>query len=438
MLTIAKLRGALSRVEYLTFPGLSERELQGTWIGSAAPLAGLEPGSRVDPSDLLLTLEGYSPRDRVRLQHHRKPYPVRTAGWDFTFSVAKSLSLAAADPDVSPVAVDILTSVEAAIDALWPVIEHMLAPNGSQAQPGPTEPTPAIAARYTHLLSRPGDPHVHVHLIVPNTCVVHTTNGLAWRAVDPIRPLLASQDLDRLFQAEIARNMVACGYPVVLDKDGRAQLPAIPAELCARYSKAQQAIIAAELEERSTRTGPMARKQSRARSIINQRIRQPKSYARGRSSLSNPDRARIRHVLEPLSRLRIRPNKRVRKITPYERAYRQKLLAAAKDEIAAREANDEIGRQVIARSMRSVANSNFNTPLGAVLFAILVWIRVAEQRRRRHYALLGVDDDDSRQLARDMASRRRRGPLITSPTKTYAATTKAHDAHARPASPAHR
>jgi conjugative relaxase-like TrwC/TraI family protein len=388
-------------VDYLFFKGLEDAERRGVWIGRACPYAGVRAGDAVEPADLLLMLEGYSPEDRVRLQHHRKAYPARIAGWDFTFSVSKTLSLAASIPE-DPISAAVRVAFQQSLITLFMVIEHMLAPNTGQPQPGDDEWTPAAGALFTHFTSRHNDPHLHAHMILPNACVVQLEDGTrAWRAVDPIRPFLGSQDLDRILQREMARRLAEQGIPVVTDADERVHLAAIPDELCRRYSRSHEAILRAEAEERNNPSGkPLARKLAKGRSLINTRIRPPKTEG-AQSTLTKQDREELRAALMSL---RKRSKKRVRAVLPYSG---RRLQAEVQSALHQANIDAEQGRAVIARSVRAIAGRNRNTPVGALLDAVLILIRLASARRRERNAVLGLDDPEVSELSTSLAARAR-------------------------------
>jgi len=115
------------------------------------------------------------------------------AGYDFTFSVPKSVSALWAVADARVQAM-IVAAHHAAVADVLDLMEREVAatrigatgPDGAVAQ---VEVTGMIATAYDHYDSRAGDPQLHTHVVVSNkVCAVHDGK---WRALDG-RPIHAA------------------------------------------------------------------------------------------------------------------------------------------------------------------------------------------------------------------------------------------------------
>lgn len=146
------------------------------WAGQAAEDLGL--AGPVQPDDFRRVLESRHPRTGVVLGSGR----VSVAALDLTFSAPKSASVlfALAGPDAARTVVAAHT--EAVAGALSYLEQHALSATRRAGPARDVLPTSgAVAAVFTHGVSRNGDPHVHSHVVLAN--LVHAADG-RWSACD--------------------------------------------------------------------------------------------------------------------------------------------------------------------------------------------------------------------------------------------------------------
>lgn len=303
MLSVAALRGPQARVEYLFDGALSEVERTGSWLGSACPKAGVPGLSRVDPGDLLHCLEGFAPGDSASLQARR--HTNRIAGWDFTFSVSKSLSVAAEDDDLAAI---ILPAFTAALPPALLFIEHAVSPRHDRDPDDVIAPYPLFAAAFIHRSNRWNEPHLHAHVIIPNTCV--TPAG--WRALRERHVAGNCLLTNAVFQRELLRRIEPSGLVLINDPIGGVSLPLVPQEVCAGLSSGRSAILDFERQQppsaRKTSRSRYRTKSGKGRMVANFAVRPEKrASAQGRiASLPSPVRDRLRESFAAL-RASLRP-----------------------------------------------------------------------------------------------------------------------------------
>ena len=148
----------------------------GHWAGGAAEGLGLD--GPVRPAEFERLLEGRHPRTGLVLGTGR----TSVAAFDLTFSAPKSASLlyALAGPDTARAVVAVHT--EAVAGSLSYLEKHgITATRHSGHSPCVLPTSGALAAVFTHGVSRNGDPHIHSHVVVAN--LVHGADG-RWGACD--------------------------------------------------------------------------------------------------------------------------------------------------------------------------------------------------------------------------------------------------------------
>jgi conjugative relaxase-like TrwC/TraI family protein len=148
----------------------------GQWAGSAA--AGLGLAGRVRADEFRRLLESRHPRTGVVLGSGRVSVPA----FDLTFSAPKSVSVLFALAGAEAARTVVAVHDEAVAGSLSYLEQHAIT---ATRQSGPSRlvlPTSgAVAAVFTHGVSRNGDPHIHSHLVVAN--LVHGADG-RWGACD--------------------------------------------------------------------------------------------------------------------------------------------------------------------------------------------------------------------------------------------------------------
>lgn len=155
----------------------------GRWVGAAAGDLGLEPAVPVEAASFRALLAGLHPGTG-------RPLPLprgdrrRVAGYDLTFSVPKSVSVAFALGGVEVARSVMAAHREAVTGALGYLEQHGLGAtrwhreDGQRAVIGTSGFTGAL---FTHGVSRNLDPHLHSHVVVVNA--VQGVDG-RWSACD--------------------------------------------------------------------------------------------------------------------------------------------------------------------------------------------------------------------------------------------------------------
>ncbi len=148
----------------------------GQWAGRAAEGLGLT--GPVRPDEFRRLLESRHPRTGVVLGSGRVSVPAL----DLTFSAPKSASVLFALAGAEAARTVVAVHDQAVAGSLSYLEQHAVT---ATRQTGPSRvvlPTSgAVAAVFTHGVSRNGDPHVHSHVVVAN--LVHGADG-RWGACD--------------------------------------------------------------------------------------------------------------------------------------------------------------------------------------------------------------------------------------------------------------
>ncbi len=271
MQTVWKLRvGAeayyLSQVasgldEYYTGAG----EAPGVWAGSGIESLGLT--GEVDPADLRAVLAGLAPGtgqtpNGTTLRSH----PRRVPGFDLTFAVPKSVSVAYAPAD-RRVQHLIVTACEAAlVETLgWLEREACFVRRGtnkaenrqSWGQSWGTRRTVArgfVGAAYRHRTSRAGDPHLHWHVLVAN--LAQGVDG-RWSALDGRAIYDTARTGGAVFQAAMRRELTdTLGVEWGPVHEDAAEIAGIPGHVLREFSQRHEQI--AEWLDNTGESGPAA------------------------------------------------------------------------------------------------------------------------------------------------------------------------------------
>jgi conjugative relaxase-like TrwC/TraI family protein len=208
----------------------SGEAIPSAWMGKGAELLGLR--GPVQEKDLTAILEGRitdatGPRQlgRTRID---KETSERTrehrAGWDFTISASKSMSLAAlALPDEKLNAAATAAhraGVQAAFDFLEREAGRISAGQGGRD----TAPAGLVAASYEHVLSRAGDEQLHSHLLFANVGLGEDGKAASLRERDIFRLRRAA---DHIYHSTVAGHMERAGHAMEFTKEGAAELVGI-------------------------------------------------------------------------------------------------------------------------------------------------------------------------------------------------------------------
>ena len=240
-------------------------ESVGRWVGNAATALGLD--GEVSGEDLRAVLAGLAPGTALTPNGEQlRPHPRRVPGFDLTFSVPKSVSVAYAlgDPLVQGAVVE---AGEAAVAETLAWLEreachvrrgtnnrHAKVPDvemwGTRRLPG----AGFVAAQFRHRTSRAGDPQLHWHVLVANT-----TQGpdRRWSALDGTGLYRSKRTAGVMFQAALRRELTErLGVEWTPPVKDSCEIAGIPRKIIRLFSKRRDE-IEAELE-RLGASGPKA------------------------------------------------------------------------------------------------------------------------------------------------------------------------------------
>ena len=184
----------------------------GTWHGILAGELGLDQG--VDFDQFHRLAGGRHPITDTILVHNpvarkNSGVLVHRAGWDFTFSAPKSISitgLVGGDPDIRRV------HREAVLGAL-----ELIEPY-TQAHLGGTKPRLTtgkfLIARFEHETSRRLDPALHDHCFCLNLTL--TPDGKS-HALDPLELFRCQKFATAAYRTYLAHHLQTLGYPIVIE-----------------------------------------------------------------------------------------------------------------------------------------------------------------------------------------------------------------------------
>ncbi len=258
MQTVWKLRvGAeayyLSQVasgldEYYTGAG----EARGVWVGGGIGSLGLT--GEVDPSDLRAVLARLSPGTGLTPNGATlRSHPRRVPGFDLTFAVPKSVSVAYALAD-RRVQHLIVTACEAALGETlgWLEREACFVRRGTNKAEnreawGEAWGTRRMVARgfvgaaYRHRTSRAGDPHLHWHMLVAN--MAQGVDG-RWSALDGRAIYDTARTGGVMFQAAMRRELTeTLGVEWGPVHEDAAEIAGIPCRVLREFSQRHEQIV---------------------------------------------------------------------------------------------------------------------------------------------------------------------------------------------------
>ena len=214
------------------------------WRGEAAALMGLQ--GRVEAGDLTRVLEGKivdatGARELGRARIDRETGERRVehrAGWDFTISSPKSLSIQAlVHGDKSA-----LDAHRRAVDAAFAYLQR----HGAQfrTKSGEYQQGAGLAAAsFEHVSSRARDPQLHTHLLIANTTIDPKT-GKAY-SLSNERLFEARRAADAVYHNTLAAELQKAGYAVRFDREGRIEIDHYRAQDLKEFSTRSKEIEAA-------------------------------------------------------------------------------------------------------------------------------------------------------------------------------------------------
>jgi conjugative relaxase-like TrwC/TraI family protein len=221
-----------------------DKRIQGEWQGQLAKEWGLT--GEVQEQQFARLSEGQDPHTGEQLIAHRRSYTyelengdqVKTmehrAGWDFTFSAPKSVSITALVGEDRRILEAHKDSVTIALDALE---EYTQARLGGDYSPETTGRW--VVAKFHHDTARPdqkeqyGAPQLHTHSVVFN--VTRRENGSV-RALDAVELFRSHQFGSAVYQAELGKRLRELGYGVQAGKNGAPEISGYSSEYLAANS----------------------------------------------------------------------------------------------------------------------------------------------------------------------------------------------------------
>ena len=242
------------------------------WLGSGAALQGLR--GEVGRDALRAQLSGaVHDRDGTarQLGIQRGGEFQHRAGWDFTVSAPKSVSLEALVNGRADVDNAHRKSVAAAVAYLE---RHAATAriNGQFVQTGNL-----TAAVYEHVSSRAGDPQLHSHVLIAN--VTHDSQGRA-RSVSNERLMEHRKAADSIYHATLSRELQRLGYSVRHDRAGHVEIASYTPAQLADFSTRSKEIEKALAARGQTREGSSAE----ARQVAALATRAPKNLPETREA----------------------------------------------------------------------------------------------------------------------------------------------------------
>jgi conjugative relaxase-like TrwC/TraI family protein len=233
-------------------------EIAGEWQGRLAQQFGLT--GAVSADDFAKLSQGQHPQTGEQLVRQRASYEYKIAdgktiktmehraGWDATFSAAKSVSLTALVGGDERVREAHRESVSVALDQL----EHY-----TQARIGGNHPPETtgkfIAAKFEHDTARPVDgyvaPQLHTHAVVFN--ITERDNAQS-RAIQPQSLFASQQFATAIYQSELTYRLRQLGYEITTGRSGAPEIKGYTQEyLDASSPRSQQIRVYLERTGRS-------------------------------------------------------------------------------------------------------------------------------------------------------------------------------------------
>ena len=252
-------------------------ESVGRWVGNAATGLGLD--GEVSGDDLRAVLAGLAPGTGLTPNGDQlRPHPRRVPGFDLTFSVPKSVSIAYAlgDPLVQGAVVE---AGEAAVAETLAWLEreachvrrgtnnrHAKVPDvemwGTRRLPG----AGFVAAQFRHRTSRAGDPQLHWHVLVANL-----TRGpdRRWSALDGTGLYRSKRTAGVVFQAALRRELTQrLGVEWTPPVKDSCEIAGIPRRVIRLFSKRRD-----EIEAELARLGASGPKASEAATLATRKTK---------------------------------------------------------------------------------------------------------------------------------------------------------------------
>lgn len=231
--------------------------IPGRWFGQGAHDLGYAGDVRSDDFSRLLEGRG---RDDAQITEAERGTGKRRAGWDFTVSADKSVSIAAlVNGDDRLVA----AHEDAVLRSLEELERHVQTRqrHGKDDSLRERQTTGRmVAATFRHESSRALDPQLHTHVVVAN--LTRRADG-QWRALEP-RELFRAQKLaTAVYRSEMARSLDRLGYSVEVRRDGSVGIAGFSRQDLDVFSQ-RRAEVLRYVREAGTTTGRLGQKAAEA------------------------------------------------------------------------------------------------------------------------------------------------------------------------------
>ena len=225
-----------------------DQQVLGQWYGDGAEQLGLSGVTR--QNEFVRLCENLHPQTGQRLTVRQKTTRMdigpdgqprqstnRRVFYDFTFSPAKSVSIAALVGQDQRIVEAHERAVTAALNQLQAFASTRVRKNGQC-----TDRTTGniVAAVFRHDTSRALDPHLHTHCIVFNSTFDAVERR--WKALQNHDMLFAHKFVENVYYHELARRLRQFGYGIENKRRGDFEIKGISPALVEKYSKRHQEI----------------------------------------------------------------------------------------------------------------------------------------------------------------------------------------------------
>ena len=219
------------------------QHVPGHWFGHGAEQLGLSGVTRM--GEFVRLCENLHPQtgQKLTLRHNTTRTDIGPDGqeqtnsnrrvfYDFTFSPAKSVSIAALAGDDSRIAEAHDQAVTEALRQLQSFAASRVRKKGEYTDRITGN---IVAAVFRHETSRALDPHLHSHCILFNATFDPIEKQ--WKALQNYEMLAAQKFVLNVYYHELARSLVKCGYQIESKSRGDFEIKGVSPELVKKFSK---------------------------------------------------------------------------------------------------------------------------------------------------------------------------------------------------------
>ncbi|MEI9866364.1 MAG: MobF family relaxase [Limisphaerales bacterium] len=237
------------------------QQVPGHWFGQGAEDLGLTGITRMDEFVRLcenlhpqtgekLTMRQNTTRTDIGRDGQEQESSNRRVFYDFTFSPAKSVSVAALVGDDSRIVEAHEQAVNEAVRQLQSFASTRVRKNGECTDRLTGN---IVAAVFQHETSRALDPHLHSHCILFNATFDPVEKK--WKALQNYEILGAQKFVENVYYHELARSLVKFGYQIENKPRGDFEIKGVSPELVKKFSKRHDEIDQENARTAGTRTG---------------------------------------------------------------------------------------------------------------------------------------------------------------------------------------